>query len=436
MAIKTFKDIIDYKGYRINSKDRKIFEEGNLQTFFGFGESDAIEFIVYDINDNQLPQINDELVRYVPMTTQNIKDYFLVAEGTLFQKNKFPSEYFVDAERLLRESGYDNGIFKTQITLLNKRVGSEKNQDKLWISEISPSRTEVRLFPIRNATYNNPELEKRYSMFIANQQFRDDVINSAFVFIEQITPITISEFLTKKYSSAWFEKLKAEYKISNFDSLATNIYNKFVESAIYAFTNRNSIVTSNNYGKPLTIKPKLDLSKNEIKDICKTLLANATDFYLTKIDIKTEATSTNRMDASLDEVGKVTQRYESNTKIDTTPPERKIIEIKKPILNDKELELKEKIKIEFPVVDEPKIGTPVEPDIPIEIKVPIESPDIKPISDEKPVIIETPAPTTPTPVYGGGGGRSGGGFIERDFGTGFGREQVFEFDVAQRENIR
>ncbi len=59
MAIKTFKDIIDYKGYRINSKDRKIFEEGNLQTFFGFGESDAIEFIVYDINDNQLPQIND-----------------------------------------------------------------------------------------------------------------------------------------------------------------------------------------------------------------------------------------------------------------------------------------------------------------------------------------------------------------------------------------
>jgi len=145
MAIKTFKDIIDYKGYRINSKDRKIFEEGNLQTFFGFGESDAIEFIVYDVNDNQLPQINDELVRYVPMTTQNIKDYFLVAEGTLFQKNQFPSEYFVDAERLLREAGYDNGIFKTQITLLNKRVGSEKNQDKLWISEISPSRTEIYL---------------------------------------------------------------------------------------------------------------------------------------------------------------------------------------------------------------------------------------------------------------------------------------------------
>ena len=425
MAIKTFKDIIDYKGYRINSKDRKIFEEGNLQTFFGFGESDAIEFIVYDINDNQLPQINDELVRYVPMTTQNIKDYFLVAEGTLFQKNKFPSEYFVDAERLLRESGYDNGIFKTQITLLNKRVGSEKNQDKLWISEISPSRTEVRLFPIRNATYNNPELEKRYSMFIANQQFRDDVINSAFIFIEQITPAVIAEFLSKKYSDAWFEKLKAEYKITNFDVLATNIYNKFVESATYAFTNRNSIITSNNYGKPLTTKPKLDLSKNEIKDFCKTLLINATDFYLTKIDVKKDATARTRTDASMDEVGKVTQRYESNTKIDTTTPEKKIVEIKKATLTDKQLEFKRKLVKEFPV----QIGTPVEPDKPIEVITPID--DAPYVEPEPPIIKETPITGG-----GGGGGRSGGGFIERDFGTGFGREQVFEFDMNQRENIR
>jgi hypothetical protein len=254
-------------------------------------------------------------------------------------------------------------------------------------------------------------------MFIANQQFRDDVINSAFIFIEQITPTTISEFLSKKYSDAWFEKLKAEYKINNFDSLSTNIYNKFVESATYAFTNRNSIVTSNNYGKPLTTKPKLDLSKNEIKDICKTLLANATDFYLTKLDIKKEATAKNRTDASLDEVGKVTQRYESNTKIDTTAPERKIIEIKKPLLSDKELEFKRKLIKEFPVVDEPKIGTPVERDKPIEIKLPIEYPDTTPISDEKPIVIETPAPTTPTPIYGGGGTRGTRDFIT-DYGNG------------------
>ena len=31
MAIKTFKEIIDNKGYRISTKDREIFEEGTLQ---------------------------------------------------------------------------------------------------------------------------------------------------------------------------------------------------------------------------------------------------------------------------------------------------------------------------------------------------------------------------------------------------------------------
>ena len=56
MAVKGFKDIIQNRGYKIDSKDRQVFEEGNLQSFFGFGESDAIEFVLYDVNDNQLPQ--------------------------------------------------------------------------------------------------------------------------------------------------------------------------------------------------------------------------------------------------------------------------------------------------------------------------------------------------------------------------------------------
>ena len=86
MAVKGFKDIIQNRGYKIDSKDRRVFEEGNLQSFFGFGESDAIEFVLYDVNDNQLPQRNNELVRYVPLTSDTITDYFLIAEGTLLEK--------------------------------------------------------------------------------------------------------------------------------------------------------------------------------------------------------------------------------------------------------------------------------------------------------------------------------------------------------------
>ena len=69
MALQTFKEVIQNKGYRINSNDRAIFEEGNLQSFFGLSNSDLIEFVVYDANDNQLPQGNYGRARYIKLST-------------------------------------------------------------------------------------------------------------------------------------------------------------------------------------------------------------------------------------------------------------------------------------------------------------------------------------------------------------------------------
>ena len=40
MAIKTFKEILQNKGYRIESNDRQIFENGTVQSFFGFSDND------------------------------------------------------------------------------------------------------------------------------------------------------------------------------------------------------------------------------------------------------------------------------------------------------------------------------------------------------------------------------------------------------------
>ena len=89
MAIKTFKEILNNQGYRISSNDRKIFEEGNLESFFGFGEKDCIEFIVYDSNDNQLPQGEDaKLVRYIHIDDKNINDYFLITRNELIHVKK------------------------------------------------------------------------------------------------------------------------------------------------------------------------------------------------------------------------------------------------------------------------------------------------------------------------------------------------------------
>lgn len=407
MAIKTFKEILNNQGYRISSNDRKIFEEGNLESFFGFGEKDAIEFIVYDLNDNQLPQINDELVRYVPLTTSNIKDYFLIAEGTVLKKNQFPSEYFIDVERLLREAGYDNGIFKTQITLINKRVGSEAASDSLWISEISPSRTEVRLLPLKRGLQLNPELQKRYNLFIKNGEFRDDTINLAFNFIEKVNPTVIDNFLKSKYSTKWLDKMASEFKIKDFDTFSTRVFEKFVEASFYEFTNRISDIKDVKYGKPKTERPVIELSVNQIESICKRILIMCIDFYLSKPDVKKEATYDAGIDDSVDIVGKVLQRIDSNNIIDTTSPVIQRAEIIKPILSSKELKLEEEIKKQIPPPPPTEVVTIVPPEPEPVIATPVNEP-----------------PYTPPSTGGGGGG--GGGYLDRDRGYGFetGRERI------------
>ena len=313
MAIQNIKEIINNRGYVINPDDRKIFEEGDLQSFFGFSENDAIEFIVYDVNNNQLPQADGNLVKYIPLTNDNINDYFLVPNGTIFQKYQLPKEYFIDIERLMGEAGYTNGIFRTQITLINKRAGSDKQFDKLWIQEISPSRTEVRLFPLKEGVTLNPELKTRYDAFVNDREFREDTIAYVIEFIENIKPTEISTFLRSKYQKVWLDNLVNEFKIQNFELFVNTIYEKFVQSCIYEFTNRISDLNNLNYGKPKSTKPSVVLSKELVISLCKKILTETINYYLPRQDNRTQTNTLAAFDASLDEVSNILQRSESDT---------------------------------------------------------------------------------------------------------------------------
>jgi hypothetical protein len=321
MAIQNIKEIINNRGYVINPDDRKIFEEGNLQSFFGFSESDAIEFVIYDVNNNQLPQSDGSLVKYIPLTNDNINDYFLVPNGSIFQKYQLPKEYFIDIERLMGEAGYTNGIFKTQVTLINKRAGSDKLKDKLWIQEISPSRTEVRLFPLKEGVEFNPELKTRYDAFVNDREFREDTISYVIEFIENIKPTEISTFLRSKYQKVWLDNLVNEFKIQNFELFVNTIYQKFVQSCIYEFTNRISDLGNLNYGKPKPTKPSIVLSKELVITLCKKILTETINYYLPRQDNRTQTNTLAAFDASLDEVSDILQRSESDTVYNSKPVE-------------------------------------------------------------------------------------------------------------------
>ena len=348
MAIKTFKEIIDNKGYRISSKDRDIFEQGNLQSFFGFSDNDFIEFVIYDVNDNQLPQgESGELVRYIQLSTESINDYIMIPEGTLFQSFNFPSEYFIDVERLLREAGYDNGIFKTQISLLNKRVGFESKYEKLWIKEISPSRTEVKLLPLRNETSDKTDLLKRFNIMFSGAEFREDLIQFIPLFVEKIDSSIIDSYVKNTYSSKFYNRLVKEFSIKGFDTLTTKMYNKFIEAVKYEFLNRESRITNLNYGKPKATKPILQISETDLAGLFERILVDCVNFYLPMRAIQSKTEYDETLDNSFDKVGEIMQRKSSDVRIAADEPivKRKIV--KQELLEVTELEVK--ITKEIPV---------------------------------------------------------------------------------------
>ncbi len=432
-GLKNFKEVVQNKAYRINPKDRNIFEEGDMQSFFGLSEDDLIEFIIYDSSENQLPQKGFGGVRYIPLTTANINDYFLLAEGTTMTRNNLPSEFFIDVERLIKEAGFTNGIFKTQISLINKRLGSYKAKDKVWISEISPSRTEVRLFPLQTSP-NADDIRSRFNIFYTNGDFKSDIVYNIFKMVEATTPAVIINTLKQTYGESFYNKLKTEYKIQNFDVFAANIHKKFIESAQYEFTNRISTLKDVNYGKPKKTKPPLQLSENTIMKLLDILIVNAITFYLPPKDEQLNPRATTTKDVSMDDAAKILQTKTADEKIDAKLPETKMVFVEKPEISEIAKEFKKQLIKTLPIDEPPpRIITPIEIENPRtgEIKI-IDAPPSNPIVDDTPVKIEVPV----NPQIGAGGGGGGGGAVERDFGTGMGRERVFDNDMERRENIR
>ena len=352
MAIKTFKEIIDNKGYRISTKDREIFEEGNLQSFFGFSDSDMIEFIIYDANDNQLPQgVDGKLVRYVPLNSQNIKDYFLIADGTKLQAFQFPSEYFIDAERLIREAGYNNGIFKTEITLLNKRVGFDNLNEKLWIKEISPSRTEVRVLPIINEVSKKTDLLTRFGIMERGSNFRDDVIPYVSNFVDMINPMEVSGFIKKTYGDKWYNNFVAEFGIMAFEGLVTQMHFLFRKSVYNEFANRVSSIGDINYGKQKKTKPSLEFSKEDVYKVSQRIIVQIVERYLPKRVIQSKTSTDDVFDASIDKIGTVIQSRESDVIINAKVPEVEVT-VSKDIDDDTDEVIDEKMDIDKGIKDE------------------------------------------------------------------------------------
>jgi len=332
MAISNFKKVEDNKGYLVNDKDRKIFEREISKGYFGINIGDIIEFVIYDSNDNQLPQesANGNTSRYIEYNDDNEKKYFgKVQKNKITLKANDSDEFFIDVEKLINEAGYKNGIFKTSVSLLNRRLGSEdRENDKVWIHEIAPSRTEIRILPSIDDKLGKPnsDLDERYNTFINEKTFYADINPFIDSFIEQFdVEKAISSFLTLKGNvesgQNYINLIKEEFKIESFDLLIQQIKDRFVKSVNYYKQNRDSNILSNRYGLPLQSQRPLSTDNDSILNDIVNIVGNCIEYSLPKRDVRLDSSLTIEQQETLDEVEKILKTVTSNSKYSSTIPE-------------------------------------------------------------------------------------------------------------------
>lgn len=339
MAIKGFKQVIDKKGYRLDDKDRKIFEKEIKRGYFGFDVGDIIEFVIYDASDNQLPQeiVQGKKVRYISYTDENIHKYFdKVPENKFNKKSNNAKEYFIDTEKLIKEAGYSNGVFKTQITLLNRRLGSEPRLfDKVWIHEISPSRTEVRVLPVieDGKQIPNSDLQSRYDTFVNCGTFTADVLIFIDEFIEQFdVSEVVKKMLMKKGTISegqnYIKLIEKEFKLVNFEVYLTQVKTLFTRIVDNYRMNRYYNPFEANFGQPTgdSFGVEFDIART-FDEICE-MASNAAEYSLPKQNIRLNTAKSLGQTKTLDNVDDILLTVRSNEEYTSTRPSVKSAQIR------------------------------------------------------------------------------------------------------------
>ena len=331
MAIKTFKNIEEKKGYRLDDKDRKIFEKEIKRGYFGFDVGDIIEFVIYDSSDNQLPQesVDGQKVRYINYTDETIKNYFgKVPENKFNKKSNNAEEYFINTEKLIKEAGYSNGVFKTQVTFLNRRLGSEPRLfDKVWIHEISPSRTEVRVLPVveDGVGIPNSDLQERYDTFINCGVFTADTLIFIDEFLSQFdVSKVVKNMLMKKGSITegkdYIKLITSEFGLVNFEVYLTRVKRLFQEIVDNYRMNRYYNPFEANFGQLTGESFGIEFDISEIKSEICDMASNAAEYSLPNQNIRLNTTKTITQQQTLDKVKDILKTVRVNKDYQSTRP--------------------------------------------------------------------------------------------------------------------
>jgi hypothetical protein len=310
----------------------------------------------------------------------------------------------------------------------------------VWIQEISPSREEIRILPLKTKDTNinqltNKEFKNIHNLSKDFKYYKKNILTSLDTF-EFSSLSTIDDALVNKFGNDFKSTLKKDFGLSDLDAFRDKIFRDFKDSVTYWVNNKYYDITQSNFGKP-----------SEIRFVD----CDQYDFNLLLSEIR------NILNNCISANTKVLKRRVVNYK--EVPQEFAVVELRKQITDNLErfqtrVEIKRNVyapdKVDLSIAgvrDLPPIIkvldkiVAVEPDvIPAPIAPPIiptpepePEPRPQPLPEPTPApVIEEPTPAIEPPVYGGGGGGGGGGRSYYEEGRGFGGQA----DIVDRESIQ
>ena len=240
------------EGKFIDDKDLFILSKNEIEkSDFGNSKYDVMEVSIYDINNNLLPHKSGNNVAYIKKG--DIQNYLYNITNKQGQR-----ELAINVEKLLNELGFTNGILKINVNFVRRKVGSDNELTRVWIQEVSPSREEIRILPLKTKDSNinlitNTEFKNLKSLNKDFIYYKTSILDSLNAF-ENSFLTKIDSYLETKFGNDFFVILKKDFGLSKFDNFRTKIFEDFKLSVEYYLTNKYYNVGESNFGKQSEIR--------------------------------------------------------------------------------------------------------------------------------------------------------------------------------------
>jgi hypothetical protein len=422
------------KGQFLQKDDLFIVSKTEIEeTDFGDCKYDVMEVSVYDINNNLLPQKSGNNVAYVK--TGDIKNYLYNITNKGGQK-----ELAIDAEKLLKELGFTNGILKLNLNFVRNKVGTDNNLTRVWIQEISPSREEIRVLPLKtkDTTINdltNKEFKNINNLSKDFKYYKKNILNALDSF-ESSQLSTIDDALVNKFGNDFKATLKKDFGLSDLDGFRDRIFKDFKDSVTYWVNNKYYDITQSNFGKPSEVRfidcdqYDFNLLLSEIRNILNNCISANTKTLKRRVVNYKEVPQEFAVVELRKQITDNLERFQTRVEIKRNVYAPDKVDLS--IAGVRDLPPIIKVLDKIVAVEPDVIPAPIAPPI-IPTPEPEPEPRPQPLPEPTPApVIEEPTPAIEPPVYGGGGGGGGGGRSYYEEGRGFGGQA----DIVDRESIQ